>query len=546
MIVTLDGKEYEFSEGEKYEDILKRSGITDKVLGIRTAGVTRSLAESPFDGEKSQLLTFRDTEGRLIYERSLRYIFVLAVHQLFPNRRVRVEHSVGDGVYCEVKGSRNSLTIRDVHALERNMQEIVRRNIPFVRTGVSKRDAMAYYENLGQSDKVDLLAYRPYDTFTLYRLDDMMEYFYGVMVPSTGYVDVFALHLSLPGLVLQMPGYGDGRTLTPMRSIPKVMNAFAQSAKNDIILRCSNTADLNAMVRGGEVRELIRINEAMHDRAITRIADSFMESGARVLLIAGPSSSGKTTFANRLSIALKVLGMRPVALSLDDYYKNRDAAPLDENGEPDFERLDALDVPLFNDHLVRLLQGEPVCTPRFDFKTGKRSSENHLMHVDADQPIIIEGIHGLNDELTADVARNLKFKVYVSALTTLNLDDHNRIRTTEVRLLRRIVRDYMTRGTTPEDTMKMWHSVRRGEEAYIFPFQEEADVVFNSSLVYEIALLKKYAYPMLKEIKPESECYTTAGRMLKFLNYFVESDAEDEVPLNSILREFIGGSCFYK
>ena len=254
----------------------------------------------------------------------------------------------------------------------------------------------------------------------------------------------------------------------------------------------------------------------------------------------------KTTFANRLYIALRVLGLRPTSISLDDYYRNRDVIPMDENGQRDFERLDALDVPLFNDHLVRILQGETVDAPLFDFHSGCRSEKTHAIHVDAGQPIIIEGIHGLNDELTHDIARNLKFKIYISALTTLNLDDQNRIRTTEARLLRRMVRDYHFRGTSPERTMEMWPSVRRGEEKYIFPYQEEADVMFNSSLVYEIAILKKYVYPMLIQLTPDSPYYTTAHRLLKFLNYFQTADVEDEIPLNSILREFIGGCCFYR
>ena len=546
MLLHLNGKDIAFENGESYAKIIARAMPDAGALGVLVGGETLCLTARPKDGDSASLITIRDTEGRLIYERSLRFIFLLAVRELFPNRRVRIEHSLGGGVYCEVRDSRRSLTGADVRVIEARMREIVKEDMPFVRHAISRRDAIAYFEQTGETDKVNLLKYRPYETFQLYRLGDMMEYFYGVMAPSTGCIQVFALQLQLPGLVLLLPDPEDPAKVAPLRQLPKLMNTFAESARWNAILHCSNTADLNALTQSGQIREFIRVNEALHERSIAHIADEFVTSGARVILIAGPSSSGKTTFANRLSIALRVLGLRPVAISLDDYYLDRDQIPLEPDGTRDFERLDTLDVALFNDHLVRLLQGEPVQVPLYDFKTGRRAAATHLMHVDGDQPIIIEGIHGLNDELTRDVARNLKFKVYISALTTLNLDDHNRIRTTEARLLRRMVRDYHFRGTAPEDTMAMWPSVRNGEEKYIFPYQEEADVIFNSSLVYEVAILKKYVYPMLTRLTPASPYYTMAHRLIKFLNYFQSADVEDEIPLNSILREFIGGCCFYR
>ena len=546
MILHINGQDVSFEKGENYRDILKRAMPGHQALGIRVGGDTLPLLAVPADGETARLITLSDTEGRLIYERSLRFIFLLAVRQLYPNRRVRIEHSLGNGVYCEVRDSRYPLTSADVRAIEKRMRELVARDLPFTRHSISRRDAMAYFEQMGETDKVNLLRYRPYETFQLYRLEDMMEYFYGVMAPSTGLIRVFALHLQLPGLVLLLPDPDDPEKVSPLRELPKLMKTFAESARWNAILHCSNAADLNAMTQNRQLREFIRVNEALHEKSISRIADEFVRSDARVILIAGPSSSGKTTFAHRLGIALRVLGLRPVSLSLDDYYLDRDAIPYDENGEQDLERLDTLDVPLFNDHLVRLLQGEPVQAPIFDFKAGRRSADTHLMHADGDQPIIIEGIHGLNDALTPDVARNLKFKIYISALTTLNLDDHNRIRTTEARLLRRMVRDCKFRGTSPEATMAMWPSVRRGEEKYIFPYQEEADVIFNSSLVYEVAILKKYVYPMLVKLTPDSPYYTTAHRLIKFLNYFTSADVDDEIPVNSILREFIGGCCFYR
>ncbi len=546
MQMTLNNHVVSFNPGENYLDILKHHDPLCRALGIRVGGNTLPLTALPVSGENAAALTLADLEGRMIYERSLRFIFLLAVHRLYPTRRVRIEHSLGNGVYCEVRGDKKALTSAEVAAIKREMRAIVSADLPFVCHTLSKREAIAYFEKNGEMDKVELLKYRPYNTFTLYQLGEMMEYFYGVMAPSSGAIDVFDLSLYLPGLVLQLPDPAHPETASPVRQLPKLTGVFAESARWNSILGCSNAADLNALTQTGRLREFIRINEALHEKSISRIADTFAASGARVILIAGPSSSGKTTFANRLYIALRVLGLRPIAISLDDYYLNRDLIPVDENGQRDFERLDTLDVPLFNDHLVRLLQGETVDAPLFDFPNGRRSDKTHTIHVDADQPIIIEGIHGLNDELTRDIARNRKFKIYISALTSLNLDDHNRIRTTEARLLRRMVRDHHFRGTPPEQTMEMWPSVRRGEEKYIFPYQEDADVMFNSSLVYEIAILKKYVYPMLIKLTPDSPHYTMAHRLLKFLNYFQPADVEDEIPLNSILREFIGGCCFYR
>ncbi len=536
--VCTDGK-------ETYLDIVRKHYPQLNALGVKVGGEAVELNSVPGEGDQAAVLTYANTEGRLIYERSLRFVFLLAVRQLFPERRVRLEHSLGSGVYAVITGE-TALTPQAVHQIEERMRQIVDQDLPFEKHEVTKAQAMAHFEAAGQMDKVELLRYRPYETFRLYSLGGMMEYFYGVMAPSTGCLKVFSLRYHMPGVVLQLPDSGNPDQVAPFYDVPKLMKTFAQSAKWNEILDCRNAADLNGMVVQRKLREFIRVNEALHEKSISAIADQFYQSGARLILIAGPSSSGKTTFSHRLAIALKVLGLKPMAISLDDYYIDRERIPYDEDGQQDLERLDTLDVELFNEHLVRILQGETVQTPIFDFKTGRRTDRTHAVHADADQPIIIEGIHGLNDELTREVERSLKFKIYISALTTLNLDDHNRIRTTDARLLRRMVRDCQFRGTEPERTLEMWPSVRRGEERYIFPFQEEADVMFNSSLAYEMAIMKKYVYPMLLKMPPESPHYTMARRLVKFLNYFQSSDVEDEIPINSILREFIGGCCFYR
>lgn len=544
MFVEFDHQKIEYRDGESYQALAETHFPGRRILAVRVGGETLPLSTPIHEGEHAQGLTLADVEGGLIYERSLRFVFLLAMHRLFPACRVRFEHSIGRGLYGTVAGL--LLTPERLGQVKQCMREIVAQDLPFERLEISREEAMAYFEQTGQLDKVRLLRYRPSERFTLYRAGDMMEYFYGVMPPSTGYTPVFDLRLQLPGFVLQLPDVQNPSQVAPFVQLPMLMKTFAQSARWDRILGCKNAADLNEMVEKRSLREFIRVNEALQEKAISSIADQFAESGARVLLVAGPSSSGKTTFTHRLSIALRVLGMRPVQLSLDDYYLDRDAIEREPDGSVDLEKLSTLDVPLFNEHLARLVQGETVETPTFDFTIGRRGERTHLQHVAADQPILIEGIHGLNDELTASVARDNKFKVYISALTTLNLDDHNRIRTTDARLLRRLVRDCQFRNTPPEETLAMWPSVRRGEERYIFPFQEEADVMFNSSLDYEMAILKKYIYPQLAAIEPSSPHYTMARRLVKFLNYFQTADVEDEIPVNSILREFIGGCCFYR
>ena len=398
----------------------------------------------------------------------------------------------------------------------------------------------------GQEDRLRILHFRSFDHYTLYEIDGLEDYFYGEMVPSTGLLTVFGLIPYAGGVVLMGPDARNPKRVAAFRDLPKLMRTYDESARWQEILDCQNAADLNDMVLSHRLREFIRVSEALQEQKIGRIAEQFIESGARVMLIAGPSSSGKTTFAHRMTIALKVHGLRPVKLSLDDYYRNRGELTREPDGSLDLERLDTLDVALLCDHLPRLLAGEEVQMPEYDFKTGTRMERTHPLRVEAGQPIIIEGIHGLNEALTQSVPRSMKFKIYISALTMLNLDDHNRIRTTDARLLRRIVRDSQFRGTPPEDTMAMWASVRRGEEKYIFPFQEEADVMFNSSLSYELPIMKKYAFPLLSAVQPTSPYFTLAQRLLKFLNYILAADVEDEIPVNSILREFIGGCCFYR
>ena len=545
MYLKLNGVEMECTGQEKWIELLERlpdGGVG--ALGVSVRGRTESLNAPVEEYAFAKTLTYADEEGRRIYERSLQLVFLTAAYRLYPGKRVRIRHSFAQGLYIDLPDV--AVTEVIVADLKAEMQRIVAADMPIQRLCMSTDDARDYFTRTGQTDRLRILGYRRFNHFTLYRIDGLEDYFYGEMAPSTGCLAVFNLMAYGGGILLQMPDVKNPEKPARFVDLPHLLHTYDEAARWHAILNCENAADLNDMVVNRRLREFIRVNEALQERKIQQIADQFIASGALILLIAGPSSSGKTTFAHRLSIALRVHGLRPVKVSLDDYYLDRDTLPREPDGSLDLERIDALDLDLLGDHLPRLVRGETVRTPEFDFKTGKRRAESYLFSAEQGQPIIIEGIHGLNDRLTATIPAHLKFKVYISPLTMLNLDDHNRIRTTDARLLRRIVRDNLFRGTPPEDTMAMWASVRRGEEKYIFPFQENADAMFNSALTYELAIMKKYAYPRLLTITEDSPCYTMARRLVKFLNYIQTADVEDEIPVNSILREFIGGCCFYK
>lgn len=545
MYLKLNDVEMKCRGDERWGDLLKNLPDAGAgALGVMVQGRTCSLMDRVEEYVHARTLSFADEAGRRIYERSLQFMFLTAADDILPGQRVRIRHSFGKGLLIDLPGRK--VTEALVQQLEAKMQALAAADLPIERLTVSKEDAEEYFAGTGQQDRLRILKYRKFPHFTLYRIDRLEDYFYGEMVPSTGYIKVFKLYAYGPGIILQQPDNRDPSRAAALKDMPMLLNTYSETANWNAILNCENAADLNEMIDKRQLREFIRVNEALQEGKIQRIAEAFKENGARLLLIAGPSSSGKTTFAHRMSIALRVLGMRPVKISLDDYYRNKEDLPREADGSIDLERIETLDIDLLCDHLERLLQGETVQVPEFDFKAGRRTERTHDFSVEPGQPIIIEGIHGLNEQLTATVPRNLKFKVYISALTMLNLDDHNRIRTTDARLLRRIVRDSQFRGTDPETTMNMWASVRRGEEKYIFPFQEVADMMFNSSLAYELPIMKKYAYPALQAIKPDSPHFSLANRLVKFLNYIETADVEDEIPVNSILREFIGGCCFYR
>jgi uridine kinase len=430
----------------------------------------------------------------------------------------------------------------EVTAIQEKMKELQAHDLPINKMVVRTGDACRIFAEQDKEDKVKLLEYRNKDEVHVYEMDGFYEYFYGYMVSRTSSINEFRVLNYPPGIILQTPEINKPGILQPYIPQKKLASVFTEAKRWAEMLRTPHLAALNDMVKQGQINDIIRVNEALHEKKIANIAD-ICSRDIRLILISGPSSSGKTTFAQRLLIQLRVNGRNPVSISLDNYFINRDKTPRDDNGEYDFESLDALNLELFNDHLGRLIRGEEVEIPVYNFKTGTSEPSGISIRVPDGEPIIIEGIHGLNDRLTWTVPQEQKYKIYVSALTQLNIDNTNRIPTTDSRLIRRIIRDNRTRGHNALNTIKRWPSVRRGEEKNIFPFQENADVIFNSSLVFELPVLKQYAEPLLMEITDQYPEHMEAKRLLKFLSYLCPVPGED-IPPNSILREFIGGSWF--
>lgn len=516
-----------------------------RLLSLMRGGLCMELSAPLYEDSELTGLTYADEEGRRVYERSLRFLLLLSMKRLFPDKRVRILNSVGYGVYLRVLGE--DMDHAMVRALEAEMRSLVQRDLPFDRELWTLDQAIEYFTAHDYPDKAEILKYRPHKTIAMYRIGDMREYFYGAMVPSTGLLKHFSLKPHFPGMVLLLPSPASPDRPAPYQPRPKHLRVFNESQEWCRILSASNVADVNHMIEQGKMREFIRVNEALQDKSIAHIADDIVGRGAQIVLVFGPSSSGKTTFANRLAVQLRVLGKRPQLVSLDDFYKPRDQVPLDADGKPDLEHIDALDIPYLSECIEQLLSAETVQMPRFDFMTGRRTPETMPMMLGGNGPLILEGIHALNDRVTRELPEQLTYGVYVSALPCINLDNHNRIRTTDVRLLRRITRDARFRGTPPEKTIDMWPSVRAGEERWIFPNQEKADVMFNTSLHYELPILKRASYDMLNAIPREAPQSLVAHRLLKFLQYFLPVDDAvlDEIPPLSILREFIGECTFY-
>ena len=482
------------------------------------------------------------SDGMRIYRRSLVFLLVVAAHQLFPEAQVYVDHSLTfGGLFCEVHG-RDPLSPDEVELLEQRMEQIAVENAAIHKRTVPKDEAIELFRARGQADKVRLLGHRERDYVTLYRLYDVEDYFHGYMVPSTQYLRHFELQHYSSGFILRYPRHERPTILQPVVEYPKLVAVFREYGSWLEVLGIRDVGALNEALAEGRGGEVALISEALHEQRIAQIAAEIAKrrGQVRLVLIAGPSASGKTTFAKRLAIQLLANGVRPVALELDNYFVDRVETPRDENGEYDFEHLGAVDLELLNQQLLELMDGREVCLPRYSFPLGQRQAGERL-RLSSGHVILLEGIHGLNPHLVPGVAPERVYRIYVSALTQLNLDHYNRVPTTDTRLIRRIVRDARERGYQALDTIRRWESVRNGEKAWIFPYQEHADVMFNSALVYELAALRPFAEPLLYQIEPRVPEYAEARRLLALLRWFVPTPA-DSVPSNSILREFIGQS----
>lgn len=548
IILIVDGKQAEYLGPIS---LLQLSREWQKVHRAPIVAAFVNHVLTSLDGElrmdsEVSFVDLKQSAGISVYRRSLAFLLIVAANEVFPNARVSIEHSLSKGLYCEVyKG--NELFSQNVTCLEGPMQKIVQEQRLIQRKDYPLDEAIDLFGKLGKQEQVKLLQQKNPATVQTYSCGKVIEFDSSILVPHTGYLQKFALQPWQSGVIIRHILAEDPTVIPPFEAQPKLSDVFLEAENWGKILNCRYVSDLNEHIKNRRQMDLIHVAEALQEKKIAQIADYISDHATlvRLILIAGPSSSGKTTFAQRLGIQLRVNGVRPVPLSLDDYFVERDQTPLDETGKPDFEKLEAIDLTLFNHHLTELLEGKHVAVPTYNFITGKREYNGKVLYLEPDQPLIVEGIHGLNERLTRSVAREQKIKIYISALTQLSIDRHHPISTTDTRAIRRIVRDSNFRGHSALMSLKMWPSVRRGEEKNIFPFQEQADVMFNSALIYELAVLKKYAEPLLCEIKKDETEYAEAQRLLNFLSYFV-SIRDDEVPANSILREFIGKSCFYK
>ena len=489
-------------------------------------------------------LTTADKNGRRAYRRSVVFLMQRALMSLYPEGGVdiAIDHSLGQGYYCRITGN---VKVDDklLEDLETEMRVLVERDLPLQKRSIKTAEARRIFASRGMKDKENLMKYRTSSNTNVYELDGCIDYFYGYMASSTGMLSYFALYPYEEGFVLQFPDKNT-KEVAEFHPANKLFHILQASEKWGQDMDIPTVGALNDAICQGKTRDIILTQEAYMERRIGALAEKIVaDPNKKFVLIAGPSSSGKTTFSHRLSAQLRALGVNPHPIPLDDYYLDRDQIPLDEFGEKDFESIEGLDIELFNSDMQKLLQGERVLLPSFNFKIGKREYKDHYMQLGNRDILVIEGIHGLNERMSASLPRENKFKIYISALTQLNIDEHNPLATTDGRLIRRIVRDARTRGTIAKDTIAMWDSVRRGEEKNIFPFQEQADEMFNSALIYEMAVLKTYAQPQLFAIEPGCKEYAEAKRLLKLLDYFLNIPADD-ICNNSIVREFIGGSCF--
>ena len=547
--VTMNGTAYEVDKGTTLESIAKQYGTCEKgeiVLAYQNGHLCELYRTVTTDCD----VEFVDTTNKIglsSYKRSMILMMMKAFRDVLKNKgtkgRIRVLFSLSKGFYCELDRSAVTVTPELLKEVENRMKELREADIKIVKSTYKSHDVMKRFEKQGRMDKVQLFKYRRASNANVYRLEGFEDYYYGFMVPSTGYLRCFALHAYEDGFVLQLPERKNPDVLPEFVPQNKLFQVLKQSDDWGVMLKVDTVGGLNDAIAAGGINDLMLVQEALQESNVAAIARRIKEEDKKVILIAGPSSSGKTSFSHRLSIQLRALGLSPHPIALDNYFVDRERTPKDEDGNYDFECLEAVDVAKFNEDMACLLRGEEIQMPTFNFLIGKREYKGNTLKLEENDVLVIEGIHGLNPKMSEGLPQDSKFKIYISALTQLNVDEHNRIATTDGRLIRRIVRDARTRGNSAQRTIAMWDSVRRGEEQNIFPFQEEADVMFNSALIYELSVIKPYVEPLLFAIPREAAEYQEAKRLLKFLDYFLGVSSEN-IPNNSILREFVGGSCF--
>lgn len=548
VTIKINGKDRFYEDGVQYELIAEQyqNECTSQIALVEINGKIQELMKRVSRDCELKFITYENDIGHKTYVRSAIMLMMKAIKDVAGMEmavNTKVEFTIGPGYYCAFRGGMK-MDAATIEKVKDRMGELADMDLLVTKKAYPAEEAVALFRELGMKDKVSLFRYRRSSNINVYCLGDYYDYYYGYMLPSTGYIRCFDLFPYEEGMILLLPEKEDPEKLPAFVPKKKLFQTLMMTSDWNRDMGIDTVGDLNDQICQGNIADMILVQEALQERRIGEIArDIARREGVKFVMIAGPSSSGKTSFSHRLSIQLRTYGLKPHPIGLDNYYLNHDKTPLDDEGKPDYECLEALDVEQFNKDMSRLLQGESVELPSFNFKTGKREYRGKITTLGPDDILVIEGIHGLNEKMSYTLPAESKFKIYISALTCLNVDEHNRIPTTDGRLLRRMVRDARTRGTSADKTIAMWPSVRRGEEKYIFPFQEDADAMFNSAMTYELAVIKQYAEPLLFNIRKGDPGYHEAKRLLKFLEYFLGVSSE-ELPKNSLCREFVGGSCF--
>lgn len=544
MEITLEKEKITVEEGMTLFELsqIYQKNYEFPIIVAKVNGVIQELYHKVQEGSQVSFCTTKDNDGKRAYIRGMSMMLLKAIDHVVGKEqieKVMIDFCLDSGYFCRIQG-KVTLDEELLARIEQQMRSYVEEDILFQKRVIRTRDAKELFASLGMVDKSKLMEYRRNSRTTVYDLGDFTDYYYGAMPYSTGILQYFRLQLFQEGFVFIVPKKEAPTTMPDFKPSLKQYHTMQMANEWSAKMQVSSVGELNEIIVRGGLQELMLTQEALHEKSIADIAVDIAKRGCRIVTIAGPSSSGKTTFSYRLSTQLKTLGLKPHPIGLDDYFVNRSQTPRDAEGKYDYECLEAIDIALFNENLTDLLDGKSVQLPTYNFITGMREYDKPFMTLGPEDILVIEGIHGLNEKLTYSIPREDKYKIYISALTTLNLDSHNRIPTTEGRLLRRLIRDARTRGNTAQKTISMWNSVRRGESINIFPFQEETDAMFNSAMIYELAAMKLYADPLLFQVSKDCPEYAEAQRLLKFLDYFIPIDPHD-VPLNSILREFIGG-----